>query len=101
MDEKALGKLIERKINDYMISHDDFIKDSLLIALRPEIETMVRNKVDSILDIPLTVKRASDITGRSVSSIYKMCSRDNLPSTKTNGKLHISLRALIDTLLFE
>ena len=80
-----------------------FINESVSATVQAKLESIVNmaveNKVNSILDLPLSVKQVALITGRSAQSIYKMCQREQIPYKKNGGVIHLSLRVINEILL--
>lgn len=95
--------IIERKFAQMKKELTAFINESVSATVQAKLEKLVplavEKKVNSILDLPLSVKQVALITGHSEQSIYKMCQRDQIPYKKNGGVIHISLRELNNTLL--
>lgn len=59
----------------------------------------LENKINKILNIPLSVKQVALLAGRTEASIYKMCQRNQIPYVKNGKVVHIFLRDVNDMLL--
>lgn len=76
------------------------ITDEKLKLLMPQVVATIETKISHILNLPLSVRQVSLLTGRTEASIYKMCQRKRLPYIKDRGVIHIYLHDVNDMLLF-
>lgn len=75
------------------------MKEEVMAELAEAIKGLVRDYIGSILDFPLTVRQAAQLTGRSEENIYKMCQRGTIPFTKTGAQIHINLKDINSALI--
>lgn len=80
---------MKQELKEYL-SHE--VAQAVIEKMEELLPIAVERKVNSILDMPLTVRQVSHLTGHTEQSIYKMCQRDQIPYTKMGSCIHINLR---------
>ena len=78
---------------------DEKIDESVRKSINDILPRAVEEEVYSVLNVPLSIKQVSIITGRSRDSIYKMCQRNRIPYTKIDGVIHLNIKDVSEILL--
>lgn len=91
-----IDKCINQKVNDLLSKR---IAESYADVIKEEIVKTISKTLGQMINLPLTVKQVSCITGKSEQSIYKMCHRDKIRYTKLGNLVFINLKDINNTFI--